>query len=60
MIAQKSTVGNLNGDSFPSTMNNTSSHRKKYVQIRVKSLRFMDQEATAIYFYNITHQIESL
>ena len=59
MIAHKNAEGLFSGDIFPSTMN-ASSRRKKYVQIRVKSLRFMDKEAIAIYFYNITHQIESL
>ena len=32
----------------------------KFTQIRVKSIQFMEQKATAIYFYDMTHHIESL
>ena len=32
---------------------------KKFVQIRVKSIEFIDTKAVAIYFYDVTHNIES-
>ena len=32
---------------------------QKFVQIRVKSIEFMDTKAIAIYFYDVTHNIES-
>ena len=31
-----------------------------YTQIRVKSIQFIDEQAIAIYFYDITHQVEAL
>ena len=34
--------------------------KKKYAQIRVKSIKFQETEATAIYFYDFTHHMESL
>ena len=33
--------------------------KQKFVQIRVKSIEFMDTKAIAIYFYDVTHNIES-
>lgn len=33
---------------------------RKFTQIRVKSIEFLEQKATAIYFYDMTHHIESL
>lgn len=32
---------------------------RKYVQIRVKSIKFHEKSAIAIYFYDVTHHIES-
>ena len=32
----------------------------RYAQIRVKSINFTEKEALAIYFYDMTHHIESL
>ena len=32
----------------------------KFIQIRVKSIFFFGQSATAIYFYDMTHHMESL
>ena len=32
---------------------------QKFVQIRVKSIEFIDTKAVAIYFYDVTHNIES-
>lgn len=32
----------------------------KFTQIRVKSIEFMEESATAIYFYDMTHHIESM
>lgn len=32
---------------------------KKYAQIRVKSTNFLSKDSTAIYFYDMTRQIES-
>ena len=29
----------------------------KFVQVRVKSIQFYEQEAVAIYFYDVTHHI---
>lgn len=34
--------------------------KSKYAQIRVKSIKFQETEATAIYFYDFTHHMESL
>ena len=34
--------------------------KSKFTQIRVKSIEFMSQHAVAIYFYDITHQVEAL
>ena len=31
----------------------------KYLQIRVKSIKFLEKEAVAVYFYDMTHHIES-
>ena len=44
---------NLHAETEPETIN-------KFTQIRVKSIQFMEQKATAIYFYDMTHHIESL
>ena len=33
---------------------------RKFTQIRVRSIEFLEKAATAIYFYDMTHQIESL
>ena len=32
----------------------------KYVQIRVKSLEFIEQESISVYFYDVTHHIETM
>ena len=32
----------------------------KFTQIRVKSIEFQEKKATAIYFYDMTHHVESL
>lgn len=32
----------------------------KYYQLRVKSTAFLEKPAIAIYFYNVTHHIESI
>ena len=32
----------------------------KYVQIRVKSLQFIEKQSISIYFYDVTHHIESM
>jgi len=34
--------------------------KKKYTQIRVKSLEFMDSSAIAVYFYDMTHHVEQI
>ena len=34
--------------------------RTRFKQIRVKSLEFLAEPATAIYFYDMTHHMESL
>ena len=51
MIEQSSKIGS----------NNKLSNKKpqKYMQIRVKSINFMEELATSIYFYDVTHQIET-
>ena len=36
-----------------------SRSQSKAFQIRVKSIRFQEHEAIAIYFYDVTHHIES-
>ena len=37
-----------------------SLEKSKYYQVRVKSITFHEQAAVAIYFYNVTHHMESL
>ena len=32
----------------------------KFYQVRVKSIKFHEMDAIAIYFYDVTHHIESL
>ena len=32
----------------------------KFMQVRVKSIKFMEVDAIAIYFYDVTHHFESL
>ena len=32
----------------------------KFTQIRVKSIEFQEEKAFAIYFYDMTHHVESL
>ena len=32
----------------------------KCIQVRVKSIQFMQTEAVAIYFYDVTHNIKQL
>ena len=34
-------------------------HQTKYTQIRVKSIKFLEKEAIAVYFYDMTHHIEN-
>ena len=34
--------------------------KNKFTQIRVKSIDFMDKSATALYFYDMTHHVDSL
>ena len=34
--------------------------KHRYVQIRVKSIDFHDEEATAIYLYDVSHNIDSV
>ena len=33
---------------------------RKFYQVRVKSIKFHESDAIAIYFYDVTHHIESL
>ena len=32
----------------------------KFTQIRVKTIKFLEKDAIAIYFYDMTHHVESL
>ena len=34
--------------------------KKKFAQIRVKSIEFLQTQATAIYFYDMTHHFDQL
>ena len=33
--------------------------KTKYTQIRVKSIQFLDKEAIAVYFYDMTYHFEA-
>ena len=46
----------------PKKEGNSAEHEgvTKFSQIRVKSIKFLEKEAIAIYFYDMTHHIEAL
>ena len=46
----------------PKKEGNSDEHEDvtKFSQIRVKSINFLEQDAIAIYFYDMTHHIEAL
>lgn len=37
----------------------TENRKSRFTQIRVKSIEFLDKTATAVYFYDMTHHMES-
>jgi len=43
----------------PSAETRSGTSGDKYIQIRVKSIEFYEVDAIAIYFYDVTHHVES-
>lgn len=64
--AQRNCIYRVNQGASKVIQNNTLSlaplnqSKNKFTQIRVKSIDFMEESATAIYFYDMTHYVEAL
>ena len=55
---QKSCIYRLIKDQLSGNVSNEI--KIKYYQIRVKSIEFLSEQATAIYFYDFTHHMQSV
>jgi len=53
---QKSCIYRL----WQSTTGLSEGIKTKYSQIRVKRIEFLGEQATALYFYDFTHHVQSL
>ena len=62
--SQKNCIYRLQLKAQPANLNMTFGEAKpyidKFIQIRVRSISYHEVDAVAIYFYDMTHHIESL